>query len=106
MGREFGRLLPGDLPDDSASRETVVRLVDWMKMLLEEQEPSAVTENAARAARELRRSVFVIVADLVLADGNIDARERKFLPRRAANFNIRARVASHATEAMLIKNHL
>jgi hypothetical protein len=65
-----------------------------------------VRENAARAARELSPSVFVIVSDPVLADGNIDARERKFLQRRAANVNVRARVARHATEAVFIENHL
>jgi hypothetical protein len=43
---------------------------------------------------------------LLLADGKIDARERKFLQGLAANFNIRARVASHVIEAMLVKNHL
>jgi len=45
-------------------------------------------------------------ADLLLADGKIDARERKFLQRLAVNFNISARVASHVIEAMLVKNHL
>lgn len=38
--------------------------------------------------------------------GKIDARERKFLQLLAVNFNIRARVASHVIEAMLVKNHL
>ena len=54
----------------------------------------------------LRPSAFAIVADLLLADGRIDARERKFLQRLAVNFNIRARVANHVIEAMLVKNHL
>ena len=47
-----------------------------------------------------------IVADLLLADGKIDARERKFLHRLAVDFSIRARVASHVVEAMLVKNCL
>ena len=42
----------------------------------------------------------------MLADGKIDAGERKFLQRLAVNFNIRARVASQVVEAMLVKNHL
>jgi len=45
-----------------------------------------------------------VVADLLPADGKIDARERKFLERLAVNFNIRTRVASHVM--MLVKNHL
>jgi uncharacterized tellurite resistance protein B-like protein len=78
-----------------------------MKRLLEEHEPSAVMEAAARAIpAKLRPSAFAMVADLLLADGKIDTRERKFLQRLAVNFNIRARVASHVIEAMLVKNHL
>jgi hypothetical protein len=78
-----------------------------MKRLLEEQEPSAVMEAAARAIpAKLRPSAFAIVADLLLADGKIDARERKFLHRLAVDLNIRARVASRVVEAMLVKNDL
>ena len=89
------------------SGETVARLIDRMKRLLEEQEASAVMEAAARAIpAKLRPSAFAIVADLLLADGKIDARERKFLRRLAVNFNIRARVASQVIEALLVKNHL
>jgi len=82
------------------SGETVGRLIGRMKKLLEEQEASAVMEAAARAIpAKLRPSAFAIVADLLLADGKIDARERKFLQRLAVNFNIRARVASHVVGA-------
>ena len=89
------------------SGETVGRLIDRMKKLLEEQEPAAVMEVAARGIpAKLRPSAFAIVADLLLADGKIDARERKFLRRLAVDFNIRARVANQIIEAMLVKNHL
>ena len=89
------------------SGETVGRLIQRMKRLLEEQEPSAVMEAAARSIpAKLRPSAFAIVADLLLADGKIDARERKFLRRLAVDFNIRAGVASQVIEAMLVKNHL
>ena len=89
------------------SGETVGRLIDRMKRLLEEQEATAVMKTAARAIpARLRPSAFAIVADLLLADGRIDARERKFLQRLAVNFNIRARVAHHVIEAMLVKNNI
>jgi hypothetical protein len=78
-----------------------------MKKLLEEQEPAAVMEAAAVGIPpKLRPSAFAVVADLLLADGKIDARERNFLRRLAADFNIRARVANHVIEAMLVKNYL
>jgi hypothetical protein len=78
-----------------------------MKRLLEDQEPAAVLEAAARGIpAKLRPPAFAIVADLLLADGKIDRRERKFLRRLAVDFNIRAGVASQIIEAMLVKNHL
>ncbi len=89
------------------SGETVGRLIDRMKRLLEEQEAPAVMEAAARAIpARLRPSAFAIVADLLLADGKIDARERRFLERLAVDFNMRARDAVHVVEAMLVKNKL
>jgi hypothetical protein len=64
-------------------------------------------DAAARAIpAKLRPSAFAVVADLLLADGKIDARERRFLHGVAVNFNIRARVASQVIEAMLVKNRL
>jgi tellurite resistance protein len=89
------------------SGESVGRLIDRMKRLLEEQDASAVMDAAARAIpAKLRPSAFAVVADLLLADGKIDARERRFLHGVAVNFNIRARVASQVIEAMLVKNRL
>jgi tellurite resistance protein len=89
------------------SGETVGRLIDRMKTLLEQQEAAAVMDAAARTIpARLRPSAFAMVADLLLADGKIDARERKFLQRLAVNFNIRARVANQVIEAMLVKNRL
>jgi tellurite resistance protein len=89
------------------SGESVGRLIERMKRLVEEQDAGAVMDAAAKAIpARLRPSAFAIVADLLLADGRIDARERKFLQRLAVNFNIRARVASQVIEAMLVKNHL
>jgi tellurite resistance protein len=89
------------------SGETVGRLIERTKRLLEEQEPAMVMEAAARGIpAKLRPAAFAMVADLVLADGKIDARERKFLRRLAVEFNLRARVASQVIEAMIVKNDL
>ncbi len=89
------------------SGETVGRLIDRMRSLLEEQEPAAVMEAAASGIpAKLRPSAFALVADLLLADGKIDASERKFLRRLAVDLNIQARVARQVIEAMLVKNQL
>ena len=61
------------------SGESVGRLIDRMKRLLEEHDAAAVMDAAARTIpARLRPSAFAIVADLLLADGKIDARERTF----------------------------
>lgn len=89
------------------SGDTVNRLVDRARRKLEEQDASVVLEAAAAAIpAKVRPSAFAIVADLLLADGKIDARERKFLERLAAGFDIRSRAASQVVEAMLVKNAL
>jgi tellurite resistance protein len=89
------------------SGETVGRLIDRMKRLLEEQDAAAVIERAANAVpARLRRSAFSVVTDLLLADGTIDGRERRFLRRLAATFRIPAATAGQVVEVMLLKNHL
>jgi tellurite resistance protein len=89
------------------SGDTVNRLVDRMKTLVEEGEPAAVITTATKAIpRRLRPSAFAVVADLLLADGRIDARERAFLRRLALDLQIDSDVAHDVVEAMLVKNLL
>jgi uncharacterized tellurite resistance protein B-like protein len=89
------------------SGETVGRLIDRMKRLLEEQDPAAVMDRAARTIpASLRPSAFALVVDLLLADGKIDASERRYLRRLAQTFRIDPVVATDLIEAMLLKNRL
>jgi len=89
------------------SGETVGRLIERMKRLVEEQEPAAVMAAAAKSLPvKLRPSAFAVVVDLLLADGKIDAGERRFLRDLAVDLNIRAHVVSQVIEAMLLKNQL
>ena len=89
------------------SGETVGRLIDRMKRLFEEQDSTAVMAIAAKAIpAKLRPSAFAIVADLLLADGKIDARERRFLQRLALNLKIGSGRATEVIEVMLVKNQL
>lgn len=86
--------------------ETVGRSIDRMKRLLEEQDPAAAIDRAARAVpARLRPSAFAVVADLLLADGKIDGRERKFLQRLATTFRIPPSTAAGVVDVMLLKNH-
>jgi len=89
------------------SGETVGRLIDRMKRLLEDQQAKVVMDVAAKTIPvRLRPSAFALVADLLLADGKIDPPERKFLQRLAVNFGIDTRIAGQAIDVMLVKNHL
>jgi tellurite resistance protein len=89
------------------SGDTLGRLISRVNRRLDAQEPAAVLAAAARGIpAELRPSAFAIVADLLLADGKIDARERTFLRRLAVDLDIDPRLARQVMEAMLVKNHL
>jgi tellurite resistance protein len=89
------------------SGETVGRLIDRAQRRLEADDAARVLDVAARAIpARLRPSVLAMVADLLLADGKIDAAERRFLQRLAANFKIRTQAAADIVEVILTKNHL
>ena len=89
------------------SGETVGRLIERMKRLLEEEEAAAVLERAASVVpATLRPSAFAVVADLLLADGKIDAREQRFLRQLAVNFRMPIRTATNVIDVLLMKNRL
>ena len=89
------------------SGEAVGRLIDRMKRLLEEKDATAVMEIAAKAIPgRLRPSAFAIVVDLLLADGRIDAQERRFLQRLALDLRIGSRKATETIDVLLVKNQL
>jgi tellurite resistance protein len=89
------------------SGETVGRLIDRMKSLLEEEEPAGVLERAAAAIpTKLRSAAFGVTADLLLADGKIDARERRFLQRLATSLGLERATANTVVDVMLLKNRL
>jgi tellurite resistance protein len=89
------------------SGETVGRLIDRMKVLLEDQAAQVVIDAAARTipARQ-RASAFALVTDLLLADGKVDTQERRFLQRLSADLQIPRGTARQIVEVMLVKNHL
>jgi tellurite resistance protein len=89
------------------SGDTVGRLISRMKALVEKEDPAVLMERAAKAIPpKVRPSAFAILADLLLADGRIDARERRFLQELAASFGMPRGTATAVVEAMLLKNRL
>jgi hypothetical protein len=89
------------------SGETVGRLIARMKRLLEEADSATTLESAALSVPiSLRPPAFAVVADLLLADGKIDGRERRFLQALASSFRIPVRTAANVIDVMLLKNRL
>lgn len=89
------------------SGEAVGRLVDRAKRKLEGEDAASVIVAATkRIPTTLRLPAYAIVADLVLAEGGIDARERKFLEQLASRLRLSASRAREVVAAMVVKNRL
>jgi uncharacterized tellurite resistance protein B-like protein len=87
------------------SGETVDRLIDVMRRVVETRGASATVDIAARALpSRLRPAAFALSADLVLADGKIERAERRFLGQLAEAFGLDPQSRDRLIEAMLIKN--
>lgn len=83
------------------------RLIDGLRTRLEAEEPQRVIADAARAIpARLRPSAFALVSDLVLADGTIDLKERRFLEQLGSDLRLDANRVGHIIEVMRIKNQL
>jgi tellurite resistance protein len=89
------------------SGEAVGSLIERVRARFEVEDATALEEAAARAIpRALRASAFAVVADLLLADGRIDAGERRYLQRLAADLKIVPRTSRTIVDTMLLKNTL
>lgn len=87
------------------SGERVGRGIERMRTLVEQHGAWPVLEAGARGIpRSLHPAAFAVAADLVLEDGRIDAPERRFLDRLAANLRLPHTTAKQIREVMLIKN--
>jgi uncharacterized tellurite resistance protein B-like protein len=89
------------------SGEAVGRLLETARRLVGEHGALAVVAAASREIpARLRRPVFALAADLVLADGKIEPAERRFLDRLAADLLIEPAPGAAILDAMLVKNSL
>ncbi|MGE4053499.1 MAG: TerB family tellurite resistance protein [Vicinamibacterales bacterium] len=89
----------------SAAR--VGKLIADMRDLLDTSDASAVVRRAARAVPPpLRLSAFSLLTDLLLADGRLDARERRFLEQVGGDMRLDARRIEQVVEVIRQKNRL
>lgn len=87
------------------SGETVGRGIERMRRFVSEHGSAAVIAAAARAIpARLRLPAFALTADLLLADGTIEATERRFLNRLTADLRLGTSEARRIVDAMLVKN--
>jgi uncharacterized tellurite resistance protein B-like protein len=87
------------------SGETVGRLIDDMRNLVEAHGALSVVAAAAGAIPTGRRSAaFALASDLILADGRIEPAERRFLKRLGDDLELDRDEREHLLNAMLVKN--
>ena len=85
----------------------VGKLIQDMRVLLQEGETDAVLDGAARAIpARLRPAAFAVLADLLLADGRMDAQEQEFLRSIGAKLQIKPETVRRVADVILLKNEL
>lgn len=83
------------------------RLIDRMRTIIEKVEPDLVIAKSARAiSLRLRPSAFALVTDLLLVDGTMDRKERRFLERLGQSLRLDADRVARIIEVVRIKNRL
>jgi tellurite resistance protein len=89
------------------SGETVGKLIQDMRAQYEQGDADAVMDAAVTAIpARLRPPTFAVVADLLLADGKMEPRERRFLDRLGSKLEIEPETVRQVVEVILIKNQL
>jgi tellurite resistance protein len=84
---------------------TIDRGIGRMQALIEEHGAPDVLAAAARALPvRMRESAFAVAADLVLADGKLEAPERHFLLTLGMNLDLDGGSARNILDVIVIKN--
>jgi tellurite resistance protein len=89
------------------SGDTLGKLILDMREALEREDVETVMTGAARAIPpRLRPSAFAVVADLLLADGRMDAKERRFLDGIGSTLRIKPETVRQVIDVVLLKNQI
>lgn len=87
------------------SGDTVGRLIERMRLLIEEHGPERAVAAAARALpARLRKSAFAVAADLVLTDGRLEGSERHYLMALGRDLTLDGNTINGILEVIRIKN--
>jgi len=89
------------------SGDAVGKLIQDMRDLLEQNDADDVMDVAARTIpARLRPSALAVLVDLLLADGKMDAKERRFLRAIGSKLEIPSDTAQRIVEVVVLKNQL
>jgi tellurite resistance protein len=87
--------------------DEVNAIIDAMRSLLETSEPNDVVDRAiASIPSRSRPPAFSVLADLLLADGRLDADETGFLRRVGRAMGIPVQTQRRIVDVILVKNQL
>lgn len=89
------------------SGETVGKLIEDMRNLVGNSDPRVVVERAARAIpARIRVPAFSVVVDLLLADGKLEGKERRFLRELGSSLKLKPETVTQILDVVVIKNQL
>lgn len=87
--------------------EEVNRIIRDVRARIESSDARAVLALAVKAIpARLREPAFAVLADLLLADGQLDVEERAFLRRVGTDLQIAAATQRRIVDVVLLKNQL
>jgi tellurite resistance protein len=89
------------------SGETVGKLIEDMRVVVATSDSRAVVQRAANVIPpRLRASAFAVLVDLLLADGKLEAKERRFLRELGAGLKLTPEAVTQILDVVGIKNQL
>lgn len=87
--------------------EAVDRLIGEVREQLRDGDAQAIIDQAAAAIpARLRPAAFAVLADLLLADGELERQEQAFLRGLASQLKLSPKTARQIVDVILLKNHL
>lgn len=89
------------------SGETVGRLIDDMRDFVATSDARLVVDRAAKAIpARLRSSAFAVLVDLLLADGRLEGKERRFLRELGSDLKLQPETVKRILDVLVVKSQL
>jgi tellurite resistance protein len=89
------------------SGESVGRLIEDMGSFVGESDTRVVVTRAAKAIpARLRSSAFAVLVDLLLADGKLEGKERRFLRELGSDLKLKPETVEQIIDVVVVKNQL